>query len=146
MDWLDKLLEGATESNIYRLNARMKAETIARRVREQGAFSSVLDGNEIHDKQTFLQNFAAALNFPAYFGHNWDAFEECLSDLEWLPAHAYVLVYDNAAVFARAQPAEWRTALAILQDAARFWCLEGRPFTVLLRKSGGHARSLPVIA
>lgn len=32
--------------------------------------------------------FSAALQFSAYFGENWPAFNECLKDLDWLPYEA----------------------------------------------------------
>ena len=41
---------------------------------------------EIRSKQKRLAVFADKLQFPGYFGWNWDAFEECLNDLSWLPA------------------------------------------------------------
>ena len=43
-----------------------------------------------------FDEFAAAWQFPPYFGENWDAFDECLADLEWLPASAYVLFVTDA--------------------------------------------------
>jgi len=39
------------------------------------------------DKATLLARFAAALHFPDWFGHNWDALSDCLTDLSWLAAH-----------------------------------------------------------
>lgn len=39
----------------------------------------------IRSKQKLLRTLAEELRFPAYFGHNWDALEECLRDLSWLP-------------------------------------------------------------
>ena len=42
---------------------------------------------------------AAALQFPDYFGENWDAFDECLSDMDWLPVSVgIVLVIDDPLV------------------------------------------------
>lgn len=43
-------------------------------------------------KQKILGVFADRLRFPFYFGWNWDAFEECLHDLSWLPEEAPILV------------------------------------------------------
>src|SRR5687767_14416178 len=39
----------------------------------------------IRSKQTLLAVLADKLRFPGYFGWNWDALEECLGDLAWLP-------------------------------------------------------------
>jgi hypothetical protein len=33
------------------------------------------------NRAALLEEIAVALEFPAYFGRNWDAFEECLDDL-----------------------------------------------------------------
>ena len=41
-----------------------------------------LDGTKITSKESFLKEIAEALEFPDYFGHNWDALEDCLRDLK----------------------------------------------------------------
>jgi len=48
---------------------------------QQGTQVFYLDGREISSKETFLTKAAEAMNFPAYFGTNWDAFDECITDL-----------------------------------------------------------------
>ena len=48
-------------------------------------------GRRCGTKRGLLQEWAAALQFPYYFGGNWDAFEECINDLDWIPAEHYVL-------------------------------------------------------
>jgi RNAse (barnase) inhibitor barstar len=39
----------------------------------------------IRSKEKLLAILADRLRFPRYFGYNWDALEECLRDLSWLP-------------------------------------------------------------
>lgn len=69
----------------------------------------------------FFDEFAAALQFPYYFGENWDAFNDCLCDLEWLRADAVVICVTDALRLLDASPADAKKFAAILQDAARHW-------------------------
>jgi hypothetical protein len=41
----------------------------------------ILDGNKTVDKTSFLAQISDLLKFPDYFGHNWDALNECLGDI-----------------------------------------------------------------
>lgn len=42
-------------------------------------------GTRCQTTKDLFNEFSAALQFPWYFGHNWDAFDECLHDLgEWM--------------------------------------------------------------
>src|SRR5258708_1803858 len=53
-------------------------------------------GRQMRTVSGLFNEFAASFQFPCYFGENWSAFDECLADLEWLPAVGYVLVVVNA--------------------------------------------------
>ena len=39
----------------------------------------------VRSKEKLLGLLSQSLHFPNYFGGNWDALEECLHDLHWLP-------------------------------------------------------------
>ena len=80
-----------------------------------------LDGKEITNKQTFLKQAGESLKFPAYYGQNWDAFNDCITDLGWCPARAYILIYDQPEIFAKAEPEQWQIALTILNYAVEYW-------------------------
>jgi hypothetical protein len=46
----------------------------------------------------FFEEVALQLEFPSYFGQNWDAFDECVADLSRLPdGEGVVLVVSDAA-------------------------------------------------
>jgi RNAse (barnase) inhibitor barstar len=105
-----------------------------------GLFVAWINGKRVENREDFLTAVALALEFPGYYGRNWDAFEECIRDLEWLPARGYVLVLDEYERFAQRDPESWNIALAILKEAANTWASTETPMYVLLR----GARDQPV--
>jgi len=72
-------------------------------------------------KADFLRAASKALQFPAYFGSNWDAFEECITDLSWLEVDGYALLVYNPESFRECDPEEMATARTIFEDAAGYW-------------------------
>jgi RNAse (barnase) inhibitor barstar len=81
----------------------------------------VVRGTKCRTANSLFAEFARALEFPDYFGHNWDALEECLADLEWLPAKGYVLLLTDADRVLPEADDEWATLLEVLSDAGEAW-------------------------
>jgi hypothetical protein len=78
------------------------------------------------DKAALLDNMASALGFPHWFGHNWDALEDCLTDLSWRDAPGYVLLIESP------RPGDDLGVLVdILRSSAKFWAGRGKPFFAL---------------
>ena len=73
------------------------------------------------DKNGFLKAMAKALRFPDYFGHNWDAFYDCLLDLKHDEGAGTLLLLRDASGFARAEPEEFAAAVDTLADAVDYW-------------------------
>jgi RNAse (barnase) inhibitor barstar len=72
----------------------------------------------VHD---LFDEWAAALEYPHYFGQNWDAFEECITDLEWLPATCYVFfVTQTSRVLVDAEQ-DFTVFVDVLGKAAEEW-------------------------
>ena len=86
--------------------ARADAYQAVRRWSGSGATCRVLRGWKMRTEQGVFDELAAALQFPDYFGENWDAVDECLTDLSWLPGRAYVLVIAAADELLVEEPAE----------------------------------------
>lgn len=80
-----------------------------------------------NDKDLFA-SVAQALKFPGYFGHNWDALDECLADMQWLPAGGCVLVCTEAGAAWAQCPATLGKFVSAWLDAAREWLETGTPF------------------
>jgi hypothetical protein len=53
---------------------------------DSGLTARVVRGRKMRTLQGVFDEFAAALQFPLYFGENKDAFNDCTSGLETLPA------------------------------------------------------------
>lgn len=86
-----------------------------------GFVLKVIKGTKCQTTDGLLRECARALNFPDYFGHNWDALEECLADLEWLPAKGYILLITDAAQVLPDDEEEYETFLEVLRDAGEAW-------------------------
>ncbi len=86
---------------------------------------------DVHDKQSLLDAIASALDFPEWFGRNWDALEDCLTDLSWKKARGYVLLFEHGAEFARRQPHELAMAIGVLESVAEYWDEQDKPFWTL---------------
>lgn len=80
-----------------------------------------IHGKHCGTSSGLFREFAQVLDFPDYFGHNWDALEECLADLEWLPAKGYVLLITDAEAVIPQDEEEYETFLEILDDAGEAW-------------------------
>ena len=53
-------------------------------------------GSKAQTTASLFDEIAAALQFPYYFGENWDALDECLTDLEWLPGSGFLVIFTEA--------------------------------------------------
>jgi RNAse (barnase) inhibitor barstar len=84
------------------------------------------------DKLTFLKAVAIALQFPDYFGQNWDALYDCLTELSEHSHGSLVVVFDNLSGFARVEPEEFSAAVDALRDAAEYWASNDKRLIVLI--------------
>jgi barstar (barnase inhibitor) len=80
-----------------------------------------LDGRRCRTKRALLDEAARVLGFPAHFGRTWDALEDCLTDLTWLPGSAYRLVITAADRLLARSPTHYATLMALLEDVGRAW-------------------------
>ncbi len=83
-----------------------------------------VDSARMRSTPALFSEFAAELEFPRYFGRNWDAFEECLLDLSWLPPGPYAVVVEHAAeLLADAPPEEFALFIRLIENVATQWAL-----------------------
>ena len=115
MSKLLQRLRDPARSGVYRASGAQAIEDAAR--------GSALDVVAIDAGTNVLEAMARALDFPEWFGGNWDALEDLLSDLAWRKGDGHVLLL-------RAYPAgdELGVLTDVLRAAAEYWAGRGKPF------------------
>jgi len=121
------VLSDARRSGIYNLPAQ-GATPIIEAAHELGfaVFRVSLEG--VSDKDTFLAKLAQALHFPEWFGGNWDALSDCLSDLSWVEGEGYLVLLEDCETFAARAQSDFLTAADIFNTTAAVWREDGRAF------------------
>lgn len=79
-------------------------------------------------KDDLLGRIAAALAFPDWFGHNWDALFDCLAERGEAGSEGCLLVLEHAGELRREAPEVFDTAIGILGDVAVEWARREVPF------------------
>ncbi|MBI0377115.1 barstar family protein [Streptomyces sp. DASNCL29] len=91
-----------------------------------------LDG--VTDKDGFLARCARDLRFPDWYGRNWDALADCVTDLSWWAEggepSGCLLDIQGWPAFRDADPDAAAIAADILADAEAYWAARGRPLVV----------------
>lgn len=79
-----------------------------------GLYVATVDARDLLTHDGLLATLGSTFGFPDYYGHNYNALNECLRDLSWLAARGYVL---------RVLDAErlWRTAPIVGGALVQTW-------------------------
>ncbi|NYI07239.1 barstar family protein [Allostreptomyces psammosilenae] len=85
------------------------------------SFVARLDGRRMLDSQGVFEEFSRAFEFPVYFGWNWNALNDCLGDLGWMPSRRYLVVVGDAGLVLSREPERRSTLLEILNHQGGCW-------------------------
>lgn len=109
----------------------------------EGILLLELDATLMINLEGLYREFATVFKFPDYFGENFNALDECITDLEWLPADGYLLVIKNSGSLLNEEPEDTLESLLSILDGAgsewatpvvqgEVWDREGVPFHTIL--------------
>ena len=118
-----------TDSQLY---------TLMYQAEHDGAFVGAVRGAFAQTEDGFFQEASSAFRFPHYFGWNWAAFDECITDLEWLRFSRLVFVVDHAENLFRIEKKQAQCVALLkkhLEAAAEYWETQGVPFDYYLNSS-----------
>lgn len=107
---------------------------------QTGRFAVVhLDGVELPDDNSVFLAFYTSLQFPDYFGWNYNALSDCLEDLQWFVADRYLILIERADQLLSGEDHGSGVLLRVLTRAALRWANpmaiggeETIPFAVVL--------------
>lgn len=74
---------------------------------------------EIYKKEQLFDALFHLLWFPGYFGFNWDALYDCLSDLDWIKEKVVVLEHSG---LPKLSDQELKIYLEVLRDVVQKRC------------------------
>lgn len=105
---------------------------------------------KVKSKRGLMNTLARVMEFPDWFGHNWDALEDCLTDLDWVPhpngkpeVPGFALLLDACDAFKGSHREDFETLLEICASASEYWREERRPFWTLVDvKPNGHTEGI----
>jgi hypothetical protein len=103
-----------------------------------------VDLSAAQNKPAILEALSTELRFPPWVGANWDALQDALCDLSWLPeSRGIVLVLDGTEGIRETTPGELDVLVDVLSSTATFWRGENRPFLALV--TGSSTPALPAL-
>jgi RNAse (barnase) inhibitor barstar len=134
LEAIQSLLEDA-RGGVWYLPRPLEAKSLQAAAKRAGYAFFHLDGKNIERKEQLLNHVATVLQFPHHFGSNWDALEECLTDLEWVDGDGYLIYFDHIDGLLAAHPDQFATFVEIVRDAVESWKEDGEAMVVLLSGS-----------
>jgi hypothetical protein len=78
-------------------------------------------GKKCSTARDLFNEVGAALQFPYYFGENWDAFNDCITDLEWISGNGYLLFIPDAEKVLPSMDRDFQIFIDLLQIAGKEW-------------------------
>ena len=107
----------------------------------EDAYVSHINGKLCLTLNDFFREVSSSMRFPYYFGWNWDAFSECITDLDWLKFKSIQIVIDNYELMFKSESSEdeRKKQLSLLAKhldiAYHFWEKRGIVFSVIINSN-----------
>jgi hypothetical protein len=131
MSKLRQRLLDPSRSGVYRTRA---SDAIEEAVRGSRLSFAPVSLKGVTGKEGLLRQLAETLVFPDWFGQNWDALEDCLTDFSWRHADGYILLFRDW----QALPSdELGILIDVLASSAEFWAARGKPFFAVFIDADG---------
>lgn len=127
----DLLLKNPHCAGAYTLN-RAHQDRVRHAAKKLGFVTKTADLAAATSIPDSLERLGRALQLPDWYGGNFDALVDCLSDPDWQPAKGHVLFINGAAHLHEADPDGFATLIDVFQTIAANRGEQEQPFWLLL--------------
>lgn len=141
MDALVRRLREHRQSGVYR--TPKSPPELDQAAQAAGFALFRIDAASVHTKSKLLGLIARALAFPSWAGRNWDALEDCVTDLGWIEAPGIVIEFAGLDAYAKADPDGFDILVDIFKVAAEYWRSRRKPFWVIVAGKAAARLELP---
>jgi RNAse (barnase) inhibitor barstar len=139
---LRTILADTGKAGVYHMpNMDKKPILDAAKANEYAAFR--VDLARAGNKEQLLAEIGKALGFPTWFGHNFDALADCLSDMGWQPADGYLVLLEHCDGIHGKAETDFVTVLQVFEQAANEWREAGIAFWCLVEMQSDGIAWLP---
>jgi RNAse (barnase) inhibitor barstar len=104
-----------------------------------------IDASLVRTKAQMLGLLGRSLAFPSWYGRNWDALEDCLTDSDWVQDPGLVIRFEGFEQYAEADPDGFGILLDIFKTSAEYWRGERKGFWVFFTGRPAARLELPVL-
>lgn len=139
---LQAILADPGKAGVYHLPQTNKTQLMSAAV-AGGLAAFRVDLSKANDKEELLATVAKALEFPDWFGHNFDALADCLADMSWKPAEGYLVLLEHCDGIHGKAEQDFVSTLQIFDQAANDWRETGIPFWCLVEMQADGIAWLP---
>lgn len=101
--------------------SRFHFDQVEAAARDLGYNYFVVDGDNVDSEAALMGAFATSMNFPLYFGANWNALLDLTRDLSWTKAEGHVLIIANANALPSLPHELFSTLVDVLEATTRDW-------------------------
>lgn len=142
---LQAILADPGKAGVYHLPQTDKQQLMSA-AKAGGLAAFRVDLAKADDKEEMLAAVAKALKFPDWFGHNFDALADCLTDMDWEPAEGYLVLLEHCDGIHGKAEQDFVSTLQIFDQAANEWRETGIPFWCLVEMQSDGIAWLPTAA
>ena len=132
-DW-NAVFKASVNSGIFQSGEYLVNCKVRKAARDNKLRFARISLKGLGSKEMLLKRLAEGLDFPAYFGGNWDALVEIMQEPSWNPAPGRAILLTGFKSFLYNLPAETQVLKRILEGSTQYWAQTGVSLFVVLAR------------